>query len=123
MQGSDIGTDMVVRWALITGSFGAVGCVLAGGHPLSILTAFAVSPVTPLHPALSSGMVSSLVEAWLRKPTVADFHTLRDDATSIRGWWRNRVSRVFLNFFLTNMGTAIGFYVAGWALYKAVSSA
>lgn len=123
MQGSDVGTDMVLRWALITGSFGAVGCLLAGGHPLSILTAFAVSPVTPLHPALSSGMVSSLVEAWLRKPTVADFHTLRDDATSIRGWWRNRVSRVFLNFFLTNMGTAIGFYVAGWALYKAVSSA
>jgi pheromone shutdown-related protein TraB len=123
MQGSDIGTDMVMRWALITGSFGAVGCLLAGGHPLSILAAFAVSPVTPLHPALSSGMVSSLVEAWLRKPTVADFHRLRDDATSIGGWWRNRVSRVFLNFFLTNLGTAIGFYVAGWALYKAVSDA
>ena len=122
-QGSDIGTDMVVRWALITGSFGAVGCLLAGGHPLSILSAFAVSPVTPLHPALSSGMVSSLVEAWLRKPTVADFHRLRDDATSVRGWWRNRVSRVFLNFFLTNLGTVIGFYVAGWALYKAVSNA
>lgn len=123
MQGSDVGTDMVVRWALITGSFGAVGCLLAGGHPLSILTAFAVSPVTPLHPALSSGMVSSLVEAWLRKPTVADFHRLRDDATSVGGWWRNRVSRVFINFFLTNMGTAIGFYVAGWALYKAVANA
>ncbi|SDD14304.1 TraB/GumN family protein [Aquimonas voraii] len=122
-QGSDVGTDMVLQWALITGSFGAVGCLFAGGHPLSILTAFAVSPVTPLHPALSSGMVSSLVEAWLRKPTVADFHRLRDDATSIRGWWRNRVSRVFINFFLTNMGTAIGFYVAGWTLYKAVSNA
>jgi pheromone shutdown-related protein TraB len=122
-QGSDIGTDMVLQWALITGSFGAVGCLLSGGHPLSILSAFAVSPVTPLHPALSSGMVSSLVEAWLRKPTVADFHRLRDDATSPRGWWRNRVSRVFLNFFLTNLGTAIGFYVAGWALYKAVSNA
>lgn len=123
MQGSDIGTDMVLRWVLITGSFGALGCLVAGGHPLSILTAFAVSPVTPLHPALSSGMVSSLVEAWLRKPTVADFHRLRDDATSVGGWWRNRVSRVLLNFFFTNLGTAIGFYTAGWALYKAVSNA
>lgn len=123
MQGGDIGTDMVMSWVLITGTFGAVGCLLAGGHPLSILGAFAASPVTPLHPALSSGMISALIEAWIRKPTVADFHRLRDDVTSIGGWWRNRVSRTLLNFFLTNMGTAIGFYTAGWALYKAVSSA
>ncbi len=123
MQGSDVGTDMVLNWVLITGLFGAVGCLIAGGHPLSILGAFVASPITPLHPALSSGMVSALIEAWLRKPTVADFHQLRDDVTSVSGWWKNRVSRTLLNFFFTNLGTAIGFYTAGWALYKAVSSA
>jgi pheromone shutdown-related protein TraB len=119
-QGADVGTDMLLRWVLVTGTLGAVGCLIAGGHPLSILSAFAVSPVTPLHPVLSSGMVSALLEARLRRPTVADFHSLRDDATSLGGWWRNRVSRVFLNFFFTNLGTAIGVYVAGWGMLRTV---
>lgn len=117
-QGSDIGTELVLRWVLITGIGGAIGCTLAGGHPLSILSAFVISPVTPLHPALSSGMVSAWVEAWLRRPTVADFSRLRDDVDSLGGWWRNRVARVFVNFFLTNLGTVAGVYLAGWGIVK-----
>jgi pheromone shutdown protein TraB len=34
----------------------------------------------------------------------------------VRGWWRNRVSRVFLVFFLTSLGTAIGVWIAGFRL-------
>lgn len=117
-QGADVGTQFVLRWILFTGIGGAIGCLLAGGHPLSILTAFAVSPFTPLHPALSSGMLSAWVEAWLRRPKVADFSQLRDDVGSPAGWWRNRVARVFVNFFLTNLGTAAGFYLAGWGMLK-----
>jgi pheromone shutdown-related protein TraB len=117
-QGADVGTDLVIRWVLTTGTLGALGCLAAGGHPLSILAAFVSSPLTPLHPAMSSGMVSALVEAWIRRPTVADFGRLRDDVTTPRGWWRNRVARVFLNFFLTSAGTAIGVYVAGWSMLE-----
>lgn len=121
-QGLDVGKDLLLQWVLITGTGGAIGCLLAGGHPLSILGAFAVSPVTPLHPALASGMVSALIEAWIRKPTVADFGHLHRDVTSTAGWFRNRVSRTLLNFFLTNMGTAIGFYTAGWLMFKTLSA-
>jgi pheromone shutdown-related protein TraB len=117
-QGVDVGTDLVLRWVLATSILGAVGCALAGGHPLSILGAAVASPLTPLHPALSSGMVSALIETWVRRPTVADFAALRDDVTSPRGWWRNRVARVLLNFFLTSFGTAIGVYVAGWKMVE-----
>src|SRR5690606_11207946 len=117
-QGADIGTDVVLQWVLTTGLLGALGCAAAGGHPLSILGAFVASPLTPLHPALASGTVSALIEAWQRKPTVADFGRLRDDVTSLGGWWRNRVSRVLLNFFFTSFGTAIGVYVAGWSMIK-----
>jgi pheromone shutdown-related protein TraB len=119
-KGVDIGGAVLLQWVLVTGSLGAVGCAVAGGHPLSILGAFVASPVTPLHPALASGTVSALIELWVRKPTVADFHLLRDDVGSVAGWWRNRVSRVLLNFFLTSMGTAIGVYVAGWQMIKAL---
>ena len=111
--GLSVGTQMILSWILITGAGGAIGCLAAGGHPLSILAAFISSPVTPLHPALGSGMVSALVEARMRRPQYAEFLALRDDVTTIKGWWRNRVSRTLLNFFLTSLGTAIAVWIAG----------
>ena len=111
--GIDVGSDLLLQWVLATGVLGAIGCAIAGGHPLSILVAFVASPITPLHPALASGTLSALTEAWLRKPTYADFMALRDDVQSVRGWWRNRVARVLLNFFLTSLGTAIGVWTGG----------
>ncbi len=111
--GIDVGADLLVQWILATGLLGALGCAIAGGHPLSILAAFIASPLTPLHPALASGTVSAFVEATLRKPTYADFLALRDDVNTVRGWWRNRVARVLLNFFLTSLGTAIGVWTGG----------
>ena len=111
--GIDVGADLLLQWALTTGILGAIGCAIAGGHPLSILVAFLASPITPLHPALASGTLSALTEAWLRKPTYADFMALREDVQTVKGWWRNRVSRVLLNFFLTSLGTAIGVWTGG----------
>ena len=111
--GIDVGSDLLLQWVLTTGTLGAVGCAIAGGHPLSIVVAFLASPITPLHPALASGTLSALTEAWLRKPTYADFMALRDDIQTVRGWWRNRVARVLLNFFLTSLGTAIGVWIGG----------
>lgn len=111
--GLDVGSDLLLQWVLTTGILGAIGCAIAGGHPLSILVAFLASPITPLHPALASGTLSALTEAWLRKPTYADFMALRDDVQTLRGWWRNRVARVLLNFFLTSLGTAIGVWTGG----------
>lgn len=111
--GIDVGADLIVQWVLATGLLGAIGCAIAGGHPLSILAAFISSPLTPLHPALASGTVSAFVEATVRKPTYADFMALRDDVQSVRGWWKNRVARILLNFFLTSLGTAIGVWTGG----------
>lgn len=111
--GFEVGGQMLMHWALITAVGGALGCLAAGGHPLSILAAFVSSPLTPLHPALASGTVSAAVEAWVRKPTYADFLRLRDDTGHWKGWWQNRVARVLVNFFLTSLGTAIGVWTAG----------
>lgn len=111
--GFEVGSELVLQWVLVTGTLGAIGCAIAGGHPLSILTAFLASPITPLHPALASGTLSALVEAWVRKPTYADFMALRDDIQTFKGWWRNRVARTLLNFFLTSLGTAIGVWTGG----------
>lgn len=114
--GPKVGADLLLQWVLMTGLLGALGCLLAGGHPLSIVAAFLASPVTPLHPALASGTISALVEAWVRKPTYADFMALRGDTQTLRGWYRNRVSRILLNFFLTSLGTAIGVWTGGLSM-------
>ena len=38
---------------------------------------------------------------------------LRVDTGTLRGWWRNRFARVFVNFVLANAGTSIAVWVAG----------
>lgn len=114
--GAELGGELVLQWALITAAGGALGCLAAGGHPLSILAAAISSPLTPLHPALASGTVSAVVEAWVRKPTYADFLRLRDDTGHLSGWWKNRVARVLVNFFLTSAGTAIAVWIGGATL-------
>jgi pheromone shutdown protein TraB len=53
----------------------------------------------------------------IRKPSYGDFLALRDDAQTWRGWYRNRVSRVVLNFILTNLGTGIGVWIAGARIF------
>lgn len=111
--GLDVASELVLYWVALTAGLGALGCLAAGGHPLSILAAALSSPVTPLHPALASGMVSALAEAGLRKPTYADFLALRDDITSLRGIYRNRVARIMLVFMLTNFGTMLGVWLGG----------
>jgi pheromone shutdown-related protein TraB len=106
-------------WAIYTGLLSALGAAIAGGHPLSILTAAIVGPLKPIRPpGLSSGVFAGMVEAWLRKPRVADFQSLRDDLLHVSGWWRNRVARTLLVFMLTNLGTIAGEYLAGIRIFS-----
>ena len=109
--GLKLGADLMLQWVLITATLTAVGCALAGGHPLSILASAAVAPFKPFRPTIPSGAVGALVEARLREPTYADFMALRDDVRTVRGWYRNRVGRVLLVFMLTCLGTMIGEWV------------
>jgi pheromone shutdown protein TraB len=59
-------------------------------------------------------MVTGAVELTMRKPSVGDFSRLREEIGSLRGWWRNRVSRVFVVFLLSTLGAATGVYVGGF---------
>ncbi len=111
--GYAMGADLLKQWVLFTAGLAAVGCAAAGGHPLSILAGAIAAPLKPFRPGLPAGMFSALVELRVRKPAYGDFLSLRDDAQTLRGWYRNRVARVVLNFILTNLGTGIGVWLAG----------
>ncbi|HEC19539.1 MAG TPA: conjugal transfer protein TraB, partial [Gammaproteobacteria bacterium] len=54
---------------------------------------------------------------YFRKPKVSDFGRLRTDTTTLKGWWRNRVTRVLLVFLFSTLGSAIGTYVAGFRIF------
>lgn len=111
--GFELGADLLQQWVLYTAGLAALGCAIAGGHPLSILAGAIAAPLKPFRPGIPSGMFSALVELRIRKPAYGDFLALRDDAQTVRGWYRNRVTRVVLNFILTNLGTGIGVWLAG----------
>jgi pheromone shutdown-related protein TraB len=112
-----MGIDMVVDWVLINGGLSALGAALAWAHPITIITAFLAAPLTSLNPMIGAGMVTAAMEVFLRKPKVGDFAQLKTDVTQWRGWWKNRVARILLVFFLSSLGSAIGTYVAGFSIF------
>lgn len=116
LRSPELGLRLILEWIVITGGLSGIGTLVAGGHPLTILGAIVGAPFTTLHPAIGIGMITAPIEAWIRKPTVADFQRLRQDTTSIRGWRRNHVARTFVVFFLSSVGAAIGTYVAGFRI-------
>ncbi|OOC48318.1 MULTISPECIES: TraB/GumN family protein [Thioalkalivibrio] len=114
----DIGLQMVIDWVLINGGLAALGAIIALAHPLTVLTAALAAPLTSLNPTIGVGFVAAAAELFLRKPRVSDFASLRQDTTTPRGWWRNRVSRVLLVFLLTTLGSAAGTYIGGARVFS-----
>jgi len=115
-----LGAQALRDWVLYTAGFSALGALIAGGHPLSILAAAIAGPIKPFRPGIPSGGISAMAEAWVRRPRVVDFDTLRDDIGHWSGWWKNRVARTLLNFFLVSLGTIIGEYTAGIHIFKSL---
>ena len=120
--GLGVGTELLATWAMYTGGLAGLGCLVAGSHPLSILTAIVVAPFKPFRLSIPTGAFAALVEARLRKPTYEDFLKLRDDAQSLKGWYRNRVTRVVLTFMLTNLGSMLGLWLTAGKVWSKVAS-
>lgn len=110
--GAKAGTDMITWWILITGLLAGLGALLAMAHPLTILSSILAAPLTTIHPLIAAGWVSGLVEAFSRRPKVRDLESLPEDILSIRGFWRNKVTRILLVVAFTNIGAAVGSMVA-----------
>ncbi|WHZ03724.1 TraB/GumN family protein [Neobacillus sp. YX16] len=107
------GMDQAISWILWTGITAALGATAALGHPLAILAAFIAAPITTLHPLLAAGWVSGLVQAYIKRPSVADFETLSEDVFTLKGFWRNKFTRVLLVIILTNIGGSFGTFIGG----------
>jgi len=120
-RSSEMGWQLVMDWVLINGGLAALGALIAAAHPLTVIGAFLAAPLTSLNPTIGAGMVTAGIEVYLRRPKVGDFGKLRADTTTIKGWWRNRVTRVLLVFMFCTIGSAIGTYVAGFRIVGRLS--
>jgi pheromone shutdown-related protein TraB len=107
--------NAAVAWILANGVLSALGALIALGHPLTILAAFVAAPITSLNPTIGAGFVTGLVQAIMAPPKVKDLEGVSEDIAGLGGWWRNRLTRVLLVFFLSSLGSAAGTMVAfGW---------
>ena len=99
-------------WILANGLLSALGALIALGHPLTIISAFFAAPITSLNPTIGAGFVTGMVQVMAASPTVRDMERVGDDLVSVRGWWSNRLARVFLVFFFSSLGSTLGTFVA-----------
>ncbi|MEM5947332.1 TraB/GumN family protein [Spirochaetia bacterium 38H-sp] len=103
--------NMFILWFAVNGVLAAIGSLVAGAHPLTILAGLVSAPFTSLTPVVGVGMVTGLVEASLRKPRVEDLERINDDITSIKGFFKNRVTKILMVFFLSSVGSSIGTFI------------
>lgn len=113
LQNVEAGFSQVASWIIWNGGLSAIGAILAFAHPLTILTAILVAPLSSLNPLLAAGWFAGFVEAYIRRPNVDDFERLSEDALSLKGFWKNKVTRVLLVVSLTNIGSVIGTMIGG----------
>ena len=111
-SGLDKGLEMSLVWILANGVLASLGALLALAHPLTILISFVGAPITSLNPTIGVGMVAGLLEYQFRTPRVSDMEHLNADLLSFRGWYRNRVTRILLVFFLSSVGSSVGTFIA-----------
>jgi pheromone shutdown-related protein TraB len=103
---------MITWWLVANASLAGLGAALALGHPLTVLCAVLASPLTSLNPMIAAGWVAGVVEALIGKPKVKDFEKLPEDIASLKGFWRNKITRVLMVVVFTNVGSALGAFVA-----------
>ena len=108
---SGVGLEVLIAalayWILINGVLSAVFTLLAGGHPFSAATAFAVSWLTSLNPLLAAGWFAAIVEAKIRKPTTGELRQIIE-AETFSEMRRIPLFRVVLVAALANVGSSLG---------------
>ncbi len=117
-KGAAVAGANLLYWIVANGIPSALGGILALAHPLTIITAFLAAPITSLTPVIGAGYVAAFVQVMNCPPVVKEFETVSEDMGSIKGWWRNKLLRLFLVFLFTGLGSAIGTYVGGYEIVK-----
>jgi pheromone shutdown-related protein TraB len=110
--GADVSLSMLLRWALWNGSLAALGTIIALGHPFAVLVSFLGAPVATINPFIGVGLFAGIAQATMRRPRVTDAQNIAVDVGSLKGIYRNRITRALLVFFLSSIGGAVGNFIS-----------
>ena len=115
-QGSSVDiVELFTVWTLANAVLAAIGCIIARGHVLAILTAALASPITSLNPTLAAGWFAGYVQLKVVEPTAEDLQQFLK-LESLGSFWSNKAGRVLLVTALTNLGSMLGAWVAAAGL-------
>ncbi len=115
-QGAGEAGANALYWVLANGIPSAIGAMIAFGHPATIISAFVGAPITSLTPVIGAGYVCAFVQVMTQPPMVKEFEAVSTDISTVRGWWQNRLLRIFLVFIMTGLGSSIGTWVGGYRI-------
>lgn len=116
------GFQFVQSWVIVKGSLSALGAVIALAHPVSIILAFLAAPIGNFNPIIKPGWLAALCESYLRKPLVEDFENIAEDSEHWKGYWKNRVIRIFLVLLLPQVGSSLGTFIVTLEGFKKIFS-
>ena len=114
----DVGWQQIKTWILLNGTLSAIGTALVLAHPLTILTAFVVAPISSLNPLLAAGWFAGLTEALINKPTVKDLQNISDDFTSVKRMLHNRFIKILLIVIFANVFSTIATFLSSFQIIR-----
>jgi len=111
-QGSSVDiVELFTLWTLANAVLAAIGCIIARGHILAVMTAALASPITSLNPTLAAGWFAGYVQLKVAEPTAEDLQEFLK-LESLGSFWTNKAGRVLLVTALTNLGSMLGAWIA-----------
>lgn len=119
-QGSENAGELIWKFLLIKSALAGLGGLVALAHPVSIFLAVFFAPIGTFIPVLKPGWIAGLSESWLRKPLVSDFEKIAEDTEHWKGFWKNRVIRIFMVFLLPQIGSSLGTILVSWKAIKSI---
>ena len=115
-QGSSVDiVELFTLWTLANAVLAAIGCIIARGHILAVMTAALASPITSLNPTLAAGWFAGYVQLKVAEPTAEDLQEFLK-LESLGSFWTNKAGRVLLVTALTNLGSMLGAWIAAAGL-------
>ena len=78
-KGAAAAGENLLFWVMVNGIPALLGSALALAHPLVVLAAFPVAPVTSLIPVIGAGYVLAFLQAYLAPPVVREFESVAED--------------------------------------------
>lgn len=121
MKDTQLASESGLVWVLANGIPAAIGAMIALAHPLVIIVAFLAAPITSLVPTIGAGVVTGLLQVYLKPPRVYELEKVSEEISQPKLWWKNRVLKVFLAFLLPSLGSAIGSIIGAVDLFQAIS--